>query len=1066
MSELDLLKKIKEQRSFILWTEIAAFLHDLGKLSNSFYEYRQSWRRKRRGWWEDPHDHDFLDGDKLIDKYKILKEIFKKIPHFMANTQYEGAQDCCIEKFVNTHIRPKDDLIKLFAVSDGKDAAQDRNNPLFTAEQEKSIYDTDVFGSEFQREFDQTATDKIREGLYGKLEKILPKYFETYLYEDRKVVLDTIRKNFDKVLSDTRRPDNDTSLWEHCYAVASIFKVLLVHNLIYNEKLDQFQKVHFGIMGVGWDGVSFISYGHKVGDIVGRVETIENLKGEIKRLFEYEYLLGNCIYEDINGIYFLIPFLPQDMDFEKTDFDKLGSYGKLLQQIKLEIIDTALKKTGGDLYPHFHFVQDTAFMTKIVQCIQGLFKKIGYPLTNPDENVLRFLQKEWEKESAKTVCPICKRRPIDEKLEICKVCYGRRKRVYGRRGEDYIIGTPFIQEIVKANEDNELKKRACLIVAKFKSDRWLNGKMIRSLFITEAKGLEKEIEDLGNTKSFEVEEKKAKKWLENSRSFGNLVKRGYDYRRIKKEIDLCYNFDSLDDDKKKEYARNILFLYDRRTNYVHGEKESIYKRHMKEIKENWKRWEISTIEEYSPDGQPLKNRELLCNILCAKTPTPSTVLDVWMTTKKFFEEIGQEKDGKVLWIEKKSRFIATIPKPNGIDVGAAYEGSIGGEDVEVVWTRKDDDSGLLIGSEYNEETKKSWENANITLKGKPLGEKDNIVTGPITDLQPNEFYPIRIIATTPELFLAIAPADKAIEITKNIYNEYIKQFGKAMGRLPFSIGNIFFEEKTPMFVVLDSARRMLNNFEKLAEQSAEIRVSKDHHKDMKHVNGEERLSIKFDQVTLLSRAPMEREWEWCVPYQRGNNDIDYFHPYVVVKEGSKDYSYRKNYFKTVAGSVVHFTELEPGDMLELYLNYYDFEFLDSATRRYEIALDQLRRKSTITPFFSKPYLLDELEQGLERLWEGIKDGKLMPDITDTKLRNIESLWLSKLEEWGDEEQWRNLVEATVRKEFPVYKNLMNEKLRAHFEWLKNSILSGLFFDCLELNLTILKKGLKERRGET
>ena len=112
-------------------------------------------------------------------------------------------------------------------------------------------------------------------------------------------------------------------------------------------------------------------------------------------------------------------------------------------------------------------------------------------------------------------------------------------------------------------------------------------------------------------------------------------------------------------------------------------------------------------------------------------------------------------------------------------------------------------------------------------------------------------------------------------------------------------------------------------------------------------------------------------------------------------------SERSTFFKTIAGNVVHFTEIEKGDVLSVYPNYYDFEFLDSNARRHDITLNSQgrRKKSNVADFRSKPFLLDELSQKIMCLWDELLQGKQLKGITDTKLRNLQSLWLTKYQEW-------------------------------------------------------------------
>jgi len=1050
----DLIKKIEENRSIILQSEIGAVLHDLGKLSKEFLKYRQPRRRRDDpNWWDnDPHH------DKLIIP-EPLKELFDKKwdVSIFSGKDAESSIARIIHKHTapdkadydepNLHKSNKPDVpfLNILKAADAKDAAIDRNNPLFTAEQEgEVIYDTDVFGAEgTKQQLKIVCYDKRRDDLYSKIHSQLESYLKfpnKITFENRDNLFNIIECSFDQTLSDTTRPSNDTSLWEHSYAVASIFKVSLLHQLIYGERLDSFPKVRFGILGIGWDGLGFISKGEKIGDILGKKAEIDELKDEIRKKVEFEHLLGNSIYDDDNGIYFLIPSIAEKIDIEKTDFDSLSEYGKLLQKVRDEVRNYVIALTNGDIYPHFHLIQETGSTTRIVECIQKVREKTLLPISSPDENHIKTLNNDWEKNSGKTICPICQQRPIiNDRWDICNTCKDRRKK--GHRDPQQ---TPFIQEIVLASPTSKSSSnKAALIVAKFGLEGWLDGRMIRSLFIAEAKGLERELADLGNTKQFEKEEQEV--WQSLSTNYPeDLIGKRYDYARIKEEIDLCYGFDKLTDEKKKQYARDILFLYDRRIKYDCKTKTNKLNREPAGIKNQWDSFIDTAIEEYGLKGSDVEG--LLYNLICAKTPTPSTVLDVWNATREFFESLPQD-----FGIEKRTRYKLQVPKPDGIDYKMVYKGMIDGEKVEILW--KEENQALVI----EEENQPEWK-GKIVLEGKPLPSGKKIPTAEIADVTKDEYYPFRVITTTPDLFLAIVPADKALHVSRLIYQRYIEQFGKVMGRLPFSIGHIFFKKKTPMFVILDSARRMIRNFENLHKIPVEARVSKDHQKNNPT---QENISIKIDRLNLHT-TQIERTIKWKLPYKLGDQNIDYFHPYFLVKEKSKDYSFRKNYFNTVPGEVVHFTEIEPGDILKVYPNYYDFEFLDSTARRYDIALDSnYRRKSNITNLFSKPYLLDELKQGIEELWNLLRKDTL--GMTDTKLRNIESLWLTKLEEWKrndtDRKQWENLVKATIGKEF---KGLNEEKI----EFLEQSVFSGLFFDCLELNLRILKKKVKEKDNET
>lgn len=393
-------------------------------------------------------------------------------------------------------------------------------------------------------------------------------------------IIKDIKDAFQKGIADTTRPSNDTTLWEHSYAVASILKVLAVHNLLNDDeksKIDNFKKVKFGILGIGWDGMRFISYGQKIGDIVGRKEVIENIKHEIKKIVEDKYPIGNEIYADDNGIYFIVPV------------NLKNNLNSIWNEIEKDIYKATAENSEGEIQPYLVYIDrlkgkektetelsenKSVYMntlTQLCRVIKEMIEKISHRY---DSNAEGFKEsKDFLKyANGKTICPICRQRPVDDeakkgaakktkvKKKLCKICIKRRN----NKGRKIAGETIFIDEIVDEN------RRAALIVARFVLDDWLSGNMVRSLFITEANGLCKEVSNLGNVKQFENDENKIKKFLEEKK----LLK--FNYERIRADID------SLFEEKDKERAEHTVFLYDQR-----AKKGSLF-RNIHETKENWR----------------------------------------------------------------------------------------------------------------------------------------------------------------------------------------------------------------------------------------------------------------------------------------------------------------------------------------------------------------------------------------------------------------------------------------------------------------------------------------------
>ena len=372
-----ILDKLEKSRRTILFVELAALLHDIGKLSRRFIEYRQTWQEQTGGWHKDPHYHEFPENDCPKHFFVTLEGLKIEYPvgTMPDSFKFEKFKDFSIKKCIQRHEIPdKDDLLMLIIkASDSKDSADDRNNPFFSAEQKNGpVFHSTVFGYENSNNtLNVECLRKCRKALYTKLNQHLDSYLnsdDSFAEHNRRDILAAIKEAFSLGLSDTCRPANDTTLWEHCYSVACLAKVLTVHNLFDTDAIKRgFAKnFAFGLLGIGWDGLAFLSYGQKIGDVTQRKANIEDLKSQIKVLVEHTYPVGNTVYEDDNGIYFMTP-----KDFDSKEG---SSYVEICRAIEKETMDHAHKICGGELQPKFHAEPRCVQLTKLY-----LFRGFDHP---------------------------------------------------------------------------------------------------------------------------------------------------------------------------------------------------------------------------------------------------------------------------------------------------------------------------------------------------------------------------------------------------------------------------------------------------------------------------------------------------------------------------------------------------------------------------------------------------------------------------------------------------------------------------------------------------------------
>ncbi len=1033
---MSLIENIEKNKRLIFILELAGLLHDTGKLSSEFIYYRRRWQKKTG--MNDPHEDNFFDKDNLLSNEYLrpLNECLnKKISSYAGSTNiyrsgFQINTVISLKNLMYQHTKPKDEIAQFLKLGDAVDTRDDRNNPLMVMEQTtEQTFGSTVFGYETLLNVEDF--DNIRKILYNKLNYMLPKYLDSFHYKERIEIFKAVEEAFNFALTDTNRPANDITLWQHSYVTAALSKVFFNHFLIYGEKIQSLDRAKFSLIGFGWDGMAFISDGQKIGDIVAKKRTIKLLKEKIKQICEYQYPICANIYDDDNGIYFIAPAIRESA----------SEYIKLLSEIKTVVDDAADEITGGEIQPVFTDIsdmQETNFVMEIVHTIKRISEKSKYPYQRLNHKL--SWMRQWDNVKEKTICSVCRKRPsISTQYSVCNICKERRIWEQKQRNDCHSI---FSDEIADKNG------KLALIVAKFSLEPWLSGDMLWSLFVKEAKSIKEAIQHLEKINDFKENDKNRKDIIEKNEGKDIVI----NYEKISEWIDRinkAIDGKSPITNKEKDFLKAISYLFDK---------------HRKELQlpENWQKikdW-IKNIDKKLEIEKRFGNKPNLCNFLLTKNHTPSRLLNVWNTTRKFLENLFDLRtlENKKL-IAPFRRLKLKLKNSGQLQLeNAIYEAEINGIKIDIY---RAGDNIFVVNEGYKEtdfEVKRQeWEGKLIRIKASEFEkEKNEIQETTIREvlIDDKEIYPLRVITTTPDIMMAIVPADKAIPISDYIYSQYKEYFGKVIGRLSFNIGNIFFHKKVPMFVILDSGKRMLKNFENL---------NKDYWKEkskntwtIKDVKNEDcKTKITFDKQNI----------SWDINYNLGMCKEDYFHPYMVKKSSEGDtHKEEASFVKSFMGDLVHISDLKSGYKVRVYPNYYDFEFLDCNTRRHDIHLNKdNRRKSNVGDFKSKPFLLDELSQKIMYIWDELLKGKQLEGITDTKLRDLQSLWLTKYKEWGvsledktsDSYQiWISLITASIQKEFKV-----DDKQQS---LLLETIDNGLFFDTLELYPGILKERIDEQ----
>jgi len=311
-----------------------------------------------------------------------------------------------------------------------------------------------------------------------------------------------------------------------------------------------------------------------------------------------------------------------------------------------------------------------------------------------------------------------------------------------------------------------------------------------------------------------------------------------------------------------------------------------------------------------------------------------------------------------------------------------------------------------------------------------------------------------------------------LDIIKLIKKEYEIRFSKVQNRLPIKLGLIAFKRKYPLYIVLDAVKRFLN--EEIEEKIFEI-------KRLDRISAEENCK-KFDgrlgnYAKIIELSKNRRKFIAYISYSTGDPSFkDVFYPYAIVKGNSeietliyKEYSEKYGIGNLV--KIKYIPELSEKEEIFFEPSLFDFIFLDSNIRRFDVGRERKHWLFTDSTTKPKPYLLWDIDN-FEKLRELIIE-KL--ELTATQVMNLYEVLMSKIEEWDlkdveklkKDEAFKKFVDNAI-KSIPLRLKVVEgeetskgEIAKEDYEFLKNSIQNGLFFDFVDLWYTILKFEFKK-----
>ncbi|WP_039929349.1 CRISPR-associated protein Csx11 [Thermoanaerobacter siderophilus] len=295
--------------------------------------------------------------------------------------------------------------------------------------------------------------------------------------EIRNFVLEEIKKWYSHLLSDSRFPINDITLWDQAYMTASLFKATITAMLLDSSKVNEYKtpkKIKWSILGIQYDKLSLIEKSLKANYISWYNSKINECDKKIKSMIEEKYVLGNEIYRDETGIYFLVP----ENIICKDEENGLYRIHDDLKIIENDILDEFHNIFNHEIYPSIFLTKPsrgTMNLSYLVESAKENFLKPCLPENFGDEIVNNIV------DDYNGLCYICGIRPGKKKedLILCDICEEKRKL---RMKEWYhnLNG-----ETIWTGDIGDKNGRIALISLKFEMKEWLNGDFLNTFVNTD-----------------------------------------------------------------------------------------------------------------------------------------------------------------------------------------------------------------------------------------------------------------------------------------------------------------------------------------------------------------------------------------------------------------------------------------------------------------------------------------------------------------------------------------------------------------------------------------------------
>lgn len=177
-------------------------------------------------------------------------------------------------------------------------------------------------------------------------------------------------------------------------------------------------------------------------------------------------------------------------------------------------------------------------------------------------------------------------------------------------------------------------------------------------------------------------------------------------------------------------------------------------------------------------------------------------------------------------------------------------------------------------------------------------------------------------------------------MVQHIQQQYEEHFGKVRNRLPLHIGVVVFKQHFPLYQAMNTAERMMSALQKCSDKI----WKQETWSVVSNLPVSNQKGGAEDYMLLTLRTDQHaRQVQWQVDVKLGGGQVDdEFYPYVQVCQPDESILKQENrkYFRAWVenqwSNWVHVKDLKVGDTIQVTPSFFDFQYLDSSVRRFEV----------------------------------------------------------------------------------------------------------------------------------